>query len=588
MANTEETAAAGGGQGAPPPAGRPGWQRAARRYGPIVVVVVLIGAAVLVFGRGGDEDGDDEAADSGTPSSQEDLILAGPMTPQRAELEGETDVDFGPDCDPATGKLRLPTVYAPPCVVPFDGDNGGATSPGVTADSVKLMAYLSDPAIDPVGSSLIAGAGANLDPSVATETMGDYADVFNAVFETYGRRVDLEFYTGTGAADDQAAARADAIAIAEQEPFAVLGGPLQVQGSFSEELASRDVISIPAQPLPQSVTVDNYPMIWGVITPTQAAALAAEAIGNLAGPGPAELAGDPALQGEERAYAVVHYDTADGSYEESFDALRDGLADGGIELTTDIPFLLDPNRAQEDARTMITRLKEAGVTTVIFTGDFLMPQFLTTEATAQGYFPEWILGPSLLADTAIFGRSYDQHQWPNGFAIGYAGTPGRTEDGTAYTIYTWAYGGQEPPSNIYAVLEPGLRDVFTGIQLAGPELTPESFRDGILRYPPTGGGPTRPLIARGDQGVWPEFDYGGGPDQITLMWWDPEAETVDEVGNAGVGSYRFASGGERYGPGQLPDSLDAAGLFDEGSSVVEYDELPPEDRPPDYPPPDLP
>jgi hypothetical protein len=572
MSSTEETTAGGGGPAAPPPAGRPGWQRAARRYGPIAVVVALIAAAVLVFGRGGDDGGDDEAADGGATSSQEDLIRSGPMTPQRAELEGETDVDFGPNCDPATGKLRLPTVYAPPCV---------------TADSVKLVAYVSDPAIDPVGSSLIAGAGANLDPSVATETMGDYADVFNAVFETYGRRVDLEFYTGTGAAGDEAAARADAIAIAEQEPFAVLGGPLQVQASFSEELAAQGVISFPAQPLPQSVTVDNYPMIWGVITPTQAATLAAEAIGNLAGPGPAELAGDPALQGEERAYAVVHYDTSDGSYEESFDALRDGLADGGIELATDLPFILDPNQAQEDARTMITRLKEAGVTTVIFTGDFLMPQFLTTEATAQDYFPEWILGPSLLADTAIFGRSYDQRQWPNGFAIGYAGTPGRTEHGTAYVIYTWAYGGKEPPSNIYAVLEPGLRDVFTGIQLAGPELTPETFRDGMLRYPPTGGGPTRPLISRGDQGVWPEFDYGGFPDQITLMWWDPEAESVDEAGNPGVGAYRFANGGKRYQPGELPDSLDEAGLFDQGSSVVEYDELPGEDRPPDYPPPDL-
>ena len=115
--------------------------------------------------------------------------------------------------------------------MPFDGDNGGATSPGVMADSVKVMAYVSDPSIDPVGSSLIAGAGANLDPAVATQTMGDYAEVFNAVYETYGRTVDLEFFTGTGAADDQTAARADAVAIAEQEPFAVLGGPLQSQAA---------------------------------------------------------------------------------------------------------------------------------------------------------------------------------------------------------------------------------------------------------------------------------------------------------------------------------------------------------------------
>jgi hypothetical protein len=585
MASTDEHRTSGDGAGAPPPTRQPAWVKPAKRYGPIAAVLALVGAAVLVFG--GADDGDDDAAQEGGATSQEDLIRSGPMTPQRADLEGETDVDFGPTCDPKTGRLELPTVYAPPCVVPFEGDNGGTTSPGVTGDSVKIIAYVSDPSIDPVGSSLIAGAGANVDPTVATQTMGDYADVFNAVFETYGRRVDLEFYTGTGTADDQTAAQADAVAIAEEEPFAVLGGPLQAQAVFSEELAARDVISVPAQPLPQSVTVDNYPMIWGVITPTQAAMLAAEAISKLAGPGPAELAGGPTLQAEDRAYAVVHYDTPDGSYTESFDALRDGLADGGIELTTDIPFVLDPNRAQEDARTMITRLKEAGVTTVIFTGDFLMPQFLTTEATAQDYFPEWILGPNLLADTAIFGRSYDQRQWGNGFAIGFAGTPAKREDSTAYTIYTWAFGGNEPPSNIYAVLEPGLREVFTGIHLAGPELTPETFRDGMLRNPATGGGPTRPLDSRGEQGVWPDFDYGGAPDDITLMWWDPEAESVDEVGNPGVGSYRFANGGARYGPGELPDSLEAAGLFDMGSSVVEYDELPDEDRVPDYPPPEL-
>jgi hypothetical protein len=82
-----------------------------------------IGAALLVFGRGGD--GDEDAAEDGGETSQEDLIRSGPMTPQRAELEGETGIDFGPDCDSATGRIKLSTVYAPPCVVPFEGDNGG-------------------------------------------------------------------------------------------------------------------------------------------------------------------------------------------------------------------------------------------------------------------------------------------------------------------------------------------------------------------------------------------------------------------------------------------------------------------------------
>jgi hypothetical protein len=534
-----------------PPRGRPGWGKIARRYGPIALVVVLIGAAVVVFGRGGgDDDNNDEAAAGDV--SQEELIRSGPMTPQRAELEGDTDVDFGPYCDPATGKLKLPTIYSPPCVVPFDGDNGGTTSPGVTADSVKLVAFLSDPAIDPVGASLIAGAGANVSPDAAAETMRDYADIFNAVFETYGRRVELELYTGTGAAEDLEAARADAIAIAEQEPFAVLGGPLQASTAFSEELAARGVVSFPAIPLSESVIADNYPMIWGLMTPTQAAEVAAEAIGKLAGPGPAELAGDEELRGQERAYAVVHYNSVDSEQQEAFETLREGLAGEGVDLTTDIEYLLEPTTAQEDARTMITQLNEAGVTTVIFLGDFLMPQFLTVEATAQDYPPEWILGPNLLADTTIFGRTYDQRQWPNGFALGFAGTPEKTENGSSYSIYTWAYDGKEPPSNIYTVLEPGLREVFAGIQLAGPELTPETFRDGLLRDPPAGGGPTRPLSSRGERGIWPTFDYGGGPDDITLMWWDPEAEAIDEAGNPGSGATGSPTAASATGSARCP------------------------------------
>ena len=105
----------------------------------------------------------------------------------------------------------------------------------------------------------------------------------------------------------------------------------------------------------------NEPYLWGAgPTPDQAAALASEAIGNLAGPGPAEFAGDEALQTQDRTYALLHYDNADGDYADVFQAYQDELAANGIELTTDIEFTLDLPRAQENARTHITRLREAG------------------------------------------------------------------------------------------------------------------------------------------------------------------------------------------------------------------------------------
>jgi hypothetical protein len=581
MTSTDETRTTGG--GAPP---QPGWTRAAKRYGPIVAVVALIAGAVVIFGGGG---GDDDGGGSGGETevgSQEDLIRSGPMTPEKAELEG-VEVDFGPNCDTETGRIMLVSVYAPPCVEPFEGDNGGATSPGVTADEVTIVHYIADPALDPLTAATVEGAGADVSPESAAETVQGFADLYNRLFETYGRTVNVEVYTGTGAGDDVAAAQADAIAIAERDPFAVTGGPNQAFNVFAAELASRGIICGPfcALASPEAVLAEYEPLLWGAgPTPDQAAALASEAIGNLAGPGKAELAGDEALREQDRVYALLHYDNPDGDYELVFEAFKDQLAENDIELATDIEFTLDLARAQENARTIITQLKEAGVTTVLYTGDPLTPASLTTEATAQGYFPEWILGSSVLMDTTLFARGTDPQQWRNGFGIALPGGRGERSTNGAFRIWDWAYGGA-PPNNTANVLEPPIRTIFTGIHLAGPELTPETFRDGLFRYPISGGGPTEPQISRGDHGVWPDLDWGG-VDDVALIWFDPEATGEDEVGNEGTGMYRYANGGQRYTIGNLPASIEEAGLFDVDSSVTVYDQVPEEDDTPDYPLPD--
>jgi hypothetical protein len=588
MSTTDDTKAQGDGAGAgPPPKRQPGWVKPAKRYGPIVVVLALIGAAVLVFG-GGDGDGDDEAATDGATTSEDELIASGPMTWQKAEQEGETaNIDWGPNCDTETGKIKLVSVYAPPCVEAFEGDNGGATSPGVTADSIKVVAYITDPALDPLTAATVSAAGADVGVDSAIETVQGFADLYNRLYETYGRRVDVETYVGTGAGDDLAAARADAIAIAEKGPFIVIGGPQQAAPVFSTELASRGIIcgGTCATAIPEDLVDEYAPYIWQTgPTPDQGAALAAEMIGKLAGPGPAELAGDDAMRTQDRVYGLLHYDTPDGDHEQVFEALRDQLADNGIELATDIEFTLDLARAQENARTNISRLKEAGVTTIIYYGDPLTPNSLTKEATAQDYYPEWILGPNALMDTALFARQTDVQQWKNGFGIALTGARGAQETNGAFRIWDWAYGGL-PPDNRANILNIGmLVTVFPGVQLAGPELTPETFRDGLYRYPPSGGGPTEVQVSRGDHGVWPDSDWGGY-DDAGIIWFDPAAEGEDEVGNEGVGLYRYANGGQRYTLGNFPDSVEEAGLFDNASSVTIFDQVPPEDDTPDYPPP---
>lgn len=582
---TTETDARGTGGGTPPPK-QPPWMKAVKRYGPIAAVVALIAVAVIVFGGGGDDDdGGGTASGPSEQASGEDLITSGPMTPERAELEG-VEVDFGPTCDTETGRIELVSVYAPPCVEPFEGDNGGATSPGVTEDTIKVVYFQTDPALDPLIAATTRNAGADVDPASAAEAVQNFVDLYNKLFETYGRTIEVETFTGTGSGSDLEAARADAIAIAEKEPFAVFGGPAQASPVFASEIASNGIVCGPgcALSLNEDIVEEYYPYIWQLgPTPNQAAALASEMIGKLAGPGKAELAGDDATRAKDRVYGLLHYDTPDGDHQPVFEAFKASLAENDIELATDVEFTLDLARAQENARTNISKLKSAGVTTVIYYGDPLTPQSITREATAQDYHPEWILGPNVLMDTTLFARQLDVEQWKNGFGMTFTGARGERSTNGAFQIHEWAY-GEPPPNDNANVFEPYLRTIFTGVHLAGPELTPESFRDGLYRYPVSGGGPTEVQTSRGDHGVW-EGEDRGGSDDVAIIWFDTEAEGEDEVGNQDVGMYRYAKGGERYTIGNLPESAEEAGLFDVESSVTVFDEVPEEDTTPDYEPP---
>lgn len=78
----------------------------------------------------------------------------------------------------------------------------------------------------------------------------------------------------------------------------------------------------------------------------------------------------------------------------------------------------NPLELQNTARDIITRIKEAGVTTVVFTGDPLAPATLTKVATEQGWFPEWIVTGTALIDTAVLPRNYDQRQWAQRVGLG--------------------------------------------------------------------------------------------------------------------------------------------------------------------------
>jgi hypothetical protein len=179
------------------------------------IAVIAIVAVVATSGGGGG---------GGGPSRSTKGAL--PLTFDEAKAQGKT-VDWGPTCDPSTGRVAIPLWYAPPCVEPWKGgDNGGATTQGVTKDTITVAVYQSQP--DALEQSLLKSSGSDESLAVELQANQQYADFFAAHYQLYGRKVKLVPIKASGDTADDVTAKADAIKVAtEIKAFASWGGPSQ-------------------------------------------------------------------------------------------------------------------------------------------------------------------------------------------------------------------------------------------------------------------------------------------------------------------------------------------------------------------------
>ncbi|MEC9035157.1 MAG: hypothetical protein VYC89_07135, partial [Actinomycetota bacterium] len=165
----------------------------------------------------------------------------GVLSYPRAEEMGIADtIDWGDRCDTETGQVRIPWFFRIPCWMPFEGDNGGATDNGVTADTIRIV-YWTPQDNDPV-MAYITDAIMNDDTNADVEdTLNKLIEYYETYYETYGRSVDLTVMTGSGLVLDPISARADAVRIAEEiDPFMVWGGPA-LTTAFGDELMARGI-----------------------------------------------------------------------------------------------------------------------------------------------------------------------------------------------------------------------------------------------------------------------------------------------------------------------------------------------------------
>ncbi len=549
---------------------RDGTRGGLRRWAPVAAVLAVIAAIAGVSLLGGDGDG--EAA---APSTTAAKVARpdGAVTWTMAQ-EQNLDATFPPTCDTETGLVAIPFFFRSECFADVD-DNGGATAPGVTADTIKVVAWI--PAEDdPVRALLLQRIGFDGTNAELRETYTGFVEAFQANYQTYGRTVELEFLEATGTILDPTAARADAVRAAEDMgAFAVLGGPV-IGSAWTEELHARGVVCVGCPGIGEpEPTVFSLPPKSSHIR----AHVTAYVTNRLAG-GKAEHAGE-ALQGKDRVFGRLALGMSE-SDERSAELQREELAAEGVELAESVLYPLDPGRAAELATAAVTKMQAAGVTTVLTQADpILLPAF-TKEATKQGWFPEWVLAAAPFTDTTAFGRTFDQEQWVHAFGISYFPPQVAPEANPPNQLYEW-FNGEPPPvegSLPLLLIYPQVTLFFTGLEYAGPELTAETFRDGLFTMPPTARAVTQPSVSFGDQ-RWPEPDYTGIDDMVEL-WWDPEAEGPDEGGIEGKGRYRYVDGARRHLADEWEGELQ---VFVEEGAVTTVEDIPDDERVPDYPSP---
>jgi hypothetical protein len=328
---------------APAPLAERPWPRVSRVR--MAVPVVLIVAALVAAGIVATVNESNRSTPSATPTTSTGGTSSSsvPITYATAAKEGKTaSYNWGSECDHHTGRLKMPTVYAPPCVPVPTGSNGGATSAGVTASSINLVYYYPQPG--GLGSAISSATGT---PAQQLATVEAYVAMLNKTYELYGRHVNLIPFEASGADSDPVAAHADAVTVAEQDhAFASIGGP-GTTTAYEDELARLHVLCmVCGDSATYGLIEQNAPYQWANL-PTADTSLNVTAdyiIAKLNGKD-AVWAGDPAMHTRKRSFITVSETSQPPSpgFKELTTSLENKYREGHVNVAspTDLAYTLN-------------------------------------------------------------------------------------------------------------------------------------------------------------------------------------------------------------------------------------------------------
>ncbi|MBA3281943.1 MAG: ABC transporter substrate-binding protein [Acidimicrobiia bacterium] len=492
-------------------------------YAPLALAGIAVVAVIAVF-----------------PSRAEDQPGSGTL---RAGDLGQSASGWNTSVKPCPGnRPQVPgDSYSPPCFV-FRGDNGGETSQGVSADEITVTyRRTAEPNVLNLLAALL-GIKFNETPQDFERTMAGLVEYFNENFEFYGRRMKLEVFDGKGTlageltGGGQETATNDGLkAGSELEAFADITGVTQ---PYSEALVKQKVIAFGAPYLSREWFTKRRPFAWSLASDCSVVAETASTYGlrRLVGK-PAIFAGG-VLKDRPRKIAVIS--PTNPEYQQCTRAGLKVLEDAGEEPALVSDYVLDIGRIPSQAKSIAAQIVSRGITTISSFSDPLMMLSLTQELQSQGLEPEWTIGGVAFLDADLIGQGLAKKtdQWKRSFGLSPLGEQMPAKESPGYKAFK-SVRPDEEPSQIVDVFYYQLYQLALGIQMAGPDLTPENFETGMFSYP----------VATGPGGTW---DYFAGSYTPIIdareIWWDPKKTSPF---NGERGSY--ASTNERYREEEIPE-----------------------------------
>jgi substrate-binding family protein len=508
-------------------AGRPSAMGLWVGYLPLVVVSALVVVMVAAVPS--------EAPGSGMATA-----------PARRVAEGHTATGWGE----AVGACADRQVqvegdgYSPPCFE-LTGDNGGETSPGVTADSVRIGYRIT---ADPHLLVLLARAAGypfEEDPEDLVRTAEGLIDYFNEHFQFYGRQLELVQVEGQGSilteftGGGRENARSDALRASEANVFADVTGLTQ---PYAEALARRHIVNVGAPYMSREWFESQRPYSWSNFPDCSVAAETAVNYGISVVFGEAARFAGGDLANRERRVGVIAPNNDE--YQECVDHAVELAEGAGFEFALREDYTLDIAQIQAQATSLLGELRRNDITSIACGCDPLMVLYLSTLAEQQGYYPEWLNLGVGFTDLDIVGQiiaSQSGSQMSRAFGGSPWGAAVTPDMSVGYQAYKSVR--DDEPSQLVDLVFAQLYQLVIGIQMAGPDLTPESFETGMFAYP---GG-------NGQFGRWDfsEGEYTGVQDAREI-WWDPAAPSPF---NGEPGTFR--DDGTRWSQDAPPDRVGA-------------------------------